>query len=92
MKIKRNVNGQDMEFELTWQEMWETYTEQEHLFRMEDVRSYAEEEECGKELTEEQIDRAADLVTEWLDGNDGVSETLWAIVGDAIREVLMNGR
>lgn len=96
MKIKRNVNGQDMEFELTWQEMWETYTEQEHLFRMEDVRNYvaecAEDADDVPELTEEQIDRAADLVTEWMDENDGVSETQWAIVDDAIKEVLRNGR
>lgn len=88
MKISRNVNGENMEFELTWHEMWQAYTEQEHLFRMEDVRGYIEEMDGVPELTEEQIDRAADFVTEWMEENDGVAETLWSIVDDAIKEVM----
>lgn len=88
MKIKRNVNGQEMEFELTGNEMWQAYREQEHLFLVEDVRGYIEEMDGVPELTEEQIDRVIDLVTEWMDKNDNISETRWAIVDDAIEEVL----
>lgn len=32
MKIKRTVNGQELEFELTTQERWEAYYEQEMIF------------------------------------------------------------
>lgn len=36
MIIKRTVNGKELEFELTAQERWEAYYEQEKLFDSED--------------------------------------------------------
>lgn len=36
MKIKRIVNGQELEFELTAQERWEAYYEQEKIYDTED--------------------------------------------------------
>ena len=49
MKIKRTVNGQELEFELTAQERWEAYYEQEKLFDTEDCANVIYEmsdEEC----------------------------------------------
>ena len=60
MKIKRTVNGQELEFELTAQERWEAYYEQEKIF---DTRDCADviygmsDEECldAYEITVEEF-------------------------------------
>lgn len=38
MKIKRNVSGAEMEFELTQNEMYEAYYDQQHRFDVEDIK------------------------------------------------------
>lgn len=48
MKIKRTVNGQELEFELTTQERWEAFREQETIFDIEDCEDMI----CG--MTDDQ--------------------------------------
>lgn len=48
MKIKRVVNGTEMEFELTYSEMWDAYMEEQHNCDREDVLTafdYMDEED-----------------------------------------------
>lgn len=40
MKISRMVNGETKEFILTKDELYNAFEEQQHIFDMEDVRSY----------------------------------------------------
>lgn len=53
MKIKRNVNGQEIEFELTSEEMFEAFWEQEREYYKEDIQSIAEENDLT--LTDVQL-------------------------------------
>lgn len=45
MKIKRTINGQEYEFQLTQQELYSAYSEQEHQYDQEDIRGEFEEQE-----------------------------------------------
>ena len=45
MKIKRTINGIEYEFELTKQERFDTYCEQEHIWDADYVRDI-----CGEEI------------------------------------------
>ena len=91
MTIKRTINGVEMEFELTNQEMWNAYREQEHEYDKEDVRSTLEDiddDRIPSALSDEQIDDAAWWVREWMDENDNMAETRWEIIHDAILKVI----
>lgn len=98
MKIKRTINGESVEIELTETELVLAYREQQHEFTMMDVRSLLENDEYywtdengdshPPELTDEQVDDAACWAQEWLDENDHISEVRWDIIHDAIEEVL----
>ena len=44
MKIKRNVNGQEMEFELTRAEIYDAFCEQEREHYKEDIKSISKGE------------------------------------------------
>ena len=54
MTITRIVNGQNLEFELNSQELFEAYTEQEHKWDVSDVDA-----RYGHLLTDEQVDALA---------------------------------
>jgi hypothetical protein len=69
MKIKRNVNGQEMEFELTRDEMCKAFWEQEREYYKEDIQSVYEEK--GLMLTDEQFRVAVGLYEKYLSYNDG---------------------
>ena len=43
MKIKRTIDGKEFEFELTPQELYEAFAEQEFKFDLSSVRSYFED-------------------------------------------------
>lgn len=91
MTIKRIINGKIVEIELTQQEMWDAYREQEHEFDKEDVRSTLEDiddDRITSALTDEQIDDAARWAREWMDESDNMAETRWEIIHDAILEVI----
>ncbi len=60
MKIKRTVNGKKLEFELTAQERWEAYYEQQNIFDTEDCADVIfgmSDEECldAYEITVEEF-------------------------------------
>lgn len=52
MKIQREVNGQVMEFELTSEELFAAFEEQEHLFDIQDVKNKFESELDPNEFEE----------------------------------------
>jgi len=91
VKITRIVNGTIMEFELTPRELEHAYREQQHNYDVEDVRSYhaeAAEDNEWRELTDDEIERAAEYSRDYQDSNDDMSESLWNCVHDAIMRVL----
>ena len=93
MKIERIINGETVTIELTESEMWDAYREQEHIFDMEDVRSWFDEmddDSLPESLTDEQVDDAACWAREWIDDNDHIAECRWDCINDAIKEVLKN--
>lgn len=68
MKIKRNVNGQEMEFELTSEEMFKAFWEQEREYYAEDIQSVADDQ--GLSMTPEQFDNAIYLYKKYLSNDD----------------------
>lgn len=93
MKIERIVNGKKTEIELTENELCLAYREQQHLFDMEDVRSYVEnidwdDDDRPPEMTEDQIDEAAFWVREWLDESDTIGDVRWDCIREAIEKVM----
>ena len=88
MTIKREVNGQMMEFELTDNEMYTAFCEQEREFTKEDIRSYFEEREVDVPFTEDQLDDIAIDARDLMDGDDCINECRWECIHDAIKEAL----
>lgn len=85
MKIKREVNGQMMEFELTKDELWKTYYEVEHIDDVMLIDIWFNED--GK-LTEDQIERIANIYRTDVDDNDGIRDWRFDIGKAAVREVM----
>lgn len=81
MTIKREVNGQMMEFELTERELRDAYFEQEHNFDMEDVRNF------DVPCPEEYVSKVASLARNYMDTNDCMAEDRWNCIELAIKEV-----
>lgn len=100
MKIKREINGQMMEFELTEQELWDAHFEQQHNNDMENVTDALDDmidERELMELCERRSVSIPDLVSEVVrksrekqDSNATISECLWECIYDAIEEVVNN--
>ena len=84
MKIKRNVNGQEMEFELTFQEMYDAHSEYEFDCTMEDVRQQCED----YELRDKDIERLTKKVLHYLSKNDCYYEAYWDSVNFAIDDFM----
>ena len=69
MKIKRNVNGQEMEFELTHAELYKAFYEQERECHKEDIQSVLEEK--GLIVSDEQFDLIVSEYDDYLSELDG---------------------
>lgn len=72
MKITREINGKNVEIELTPQEVWQAYNEQRVKFAYEDVElylkdTYDENDEPRPELDEQDKE---DIVEEYLENKD----------------------
>lgn len=83
MKIKRNVNGQEMEFELTGMEVYDAHKEYEFDCTMEDVQMQCED---YKGLTDEDIKKIANKALRYIAKNDSYYEAYWDSVNMAIDE------
>ena len=84
MKIKRNVNGQEMEFALTDLECMHTFYEWHAECDKEDVQTILEE--MGLTATDEQLDLIADRFRDYMSNDDS-----WRYHAEyAINEVLKN--
>lgn len=68
MKIKRNVNGQEMEFELTDSECMHVFYEYREECDKEDVRNILEEQDLS--ATDEQISLIVDRYRDYLSEDD----------------------
>lgn len=64
---------------------WEIHSDYEFECTVEDVRGYLDGND--EQLTDEQIERAAELTIRNFDNNDARAEAYWATVEDAIDEV-----
>ena len=68
MKIKRNVNGQEMEFELTDSECMHAFYEYHNDVDKEDVQTILDEK--GLTATDEQLDLIADKFRDYMSQDD----------------------
>lgn len=86
MKIKREVNGQMMEFELTDNEMSAAFIEWEHTCDMQDIRSFYEDEEMPNSVVSEIADVARDMMND----SDRCRDMWWGCIRAAYKEVVGN--
>lgn len=86
MKIKRNVNGQEMEFELTYAELADAHTEFDYNCTMEDVKMQCED----YELSDKDIERLTNKVLHYLSKNECYYEAYWDSVNTAIDDFMKN--
>ena len=87
MKIKREVDGKTLEFELTDPEVWMAYDECEHKIDIETVDFYMEDNEVPDDKIDEVANRYRKLYDRYLD-ND--ADVRFECVCDAMKEVLGN--
>jgi hypothetical protein len=89
MTIKRNVNGIEMEFELTRAERWNTYEEVQHEFDKADIDAVFDREEYGINESEadDLIDEMAYRMRRYMDKYDCDFEYSR---DEAIKDVLRN--
>lgn len=85
MKIKREVDGQVLEFELTRDELYGTYYEVEHI---DDVMLMDLWFNGDGNLTEDQLERIADVYRSYVDDSDGIREWRFYLGECAVAEVL----
>ena len=88
MKIKRNVNGQEMEFELTYSELADAWTEYEFDGTFEDVKMQCEDNYEEVELTDEDIKRITNKARRYLSKSDSYYEAYWDCVHIAINDYM----
>lgn len=86
MKIKRNVNGQEMEFELTFTEVFDAHKEYEFDCTMEDVKNQCED----YDLSDKDITRLTKKVLHYLYKNDCYYEAYWDSVNCAVDDFMKN--
>lgn len=84
MKIKRNVNGKEIEFVLTFEEQMVSYYEWQNEIDKEDVQNVLDE--MGLTATDEQLELIADKFRDYMSEDDS-----WRYHARyAINEVLKN--
>ncbi len=84
MKIKRNVNGKEIEFVLTFEEQMMSYYEWQNEIDKEDVQNVLDE--MGLTATDEQLELIADKFRDYMACDDS-----WRYHAKyAINEVLKN--
>ena len=86
MKIKRNVNGQEMEFELTYAEVADAHTEYEFDSTWEDIKTQCEDDYVG--VTDEDIRKMTNKALHYLYKNDYYYEAYWDSVRSAINDYM----
>ena len=83
MKITRN----GINFELTEQELTDAYAEKELYYMSEDVKHVLEEEGIEtEELSEDDVENAAQLAIRYRDNSDNYGEAIWTAVKQAIKD------
>ena len=86
MKIKRNVNGQEMEFELTYAEVADAHTEYDRNCTTEDIKMQCEDD--YEDLTEEDFIKMTNKALHYLSKNDCYYEAYWDSVRNAIDDYM----
>lgn len=87
MTIIRNVNGQEVEFELTFSELIDAHNEYEFDSTYEDVLTRCVD---IPELTEKDIHRITNMAIRYLSKNDYYYEAYWDSVDNAIDDFMKN--
>ena len=82
MKIKRNVNGQEIEFELTFEECRKVFYDYREECDKEDIQNILDEMECS--ATDEEIALMADRYRDYLSEDDA----WWYCARNAVDYVL----
>ena len=88
MTIKREVNGEMMEFKLTDNELSEAFLEWEHVGDMQDVRSFHEDEDL--EMPDGVVSEIAETARDMLNNSDAYMDEWWDCIRCAFKEVVGN--
>lgn len=76
MKIKRNVNGQEMEFELTFRELIDAHEEYEFECMCEDIKMSLEQND-DIEWSEDKVKKVAKFALDDLHKSDNYYDAFW---------------
>ena len=93
MKITREINGKTHTFELTEDELYNAYFEQEHIFDVDDISSFFDELDDGDIMSEygktrEEVKWHYDEIAyEMRRQMDKYDVDMWYARGEAIRQV-----
>lgn len=89
MTIKREVDGRQMEFELTWHELVKAFVIMQRNYDKETIQWYID---CtGVEVPEDKMDEIADIYRGAYDEYlDNCSDARFDFAKDAVKEVLGN--
>ena len=90
MKIKRNVNGKEMEFELTFAELADAHTEYEFDGTFEDIKTYCDCDYEDIEITDDDIKRMVNKARHYISKCDSYYEVYWACVRSAVDDYMKN--
>lgn len=85
MKIKRNINGQEMEFELTFHELMYAHEEYEFECMCEDIKMSLEEND-GIKWSDDKLKRIAKIALNNLHKDDCYYDAFWNSVWDTLDE------
>ena len=86
MKIKRVVNGQEMEFELTSQELLKAYKEHEFNCTVELFSAHCEHNDELSGLSKEEIKTITSVALEYLYDSDSFYEAYWDMLNVALND------
>lgn len=96
MKIKRNINGVEMEIELTQQEMWSVFNEVQHESDMEtircrfdlfeDIHAISEYYDMAWTEIKSLIPEIAYLYREYVEGSEDCDRQLEEAIVDVLNE------
>ena len=90
MIIQRVVNGEEIVFELTGEELGQAHKEYEFVCAVEDVISKCEENEYDINLSDEQFKEVTKLALRNLSKNDGYYESYWLTIEYTLEEYINN--
>lgn len=88
MKIKRIIDGQEVEIELTGTELSDAHSEYELENAVEDIKGIYQQSDCEIEFSDDQLEAIAERAIHNLGKNDMYWDTYWSSFNDTFDEYI----